>query len=49
MTDRYTQTAVTLHWLIVLLIFSAFPLGYYMHDLPLSPPKIRAALDAKAG
>ncbi len=41
MTDRYTRTAVTLHWLIVLLIFSALPLGYYMHDLPLSPHKLR--------
>lgn len=41
MTDRYTQTAVTLHWLIVLLIFAAFPLGLYMHDLPLSPHKLR--------
>jgi cytochrome b561 len=41
MTDRYTHTAVTLHWLIVLLIFAAFPLGLYMHDLPLSPNKLR--------
>ncbi len=41
MTDRYTHTAVTLHWLIVLLIFAAFPLGLYMHDLPLSPHKLR--------
>jgi cytochrome b561 len=41
MTDRYTRTAVTLHWLIVLLIFAAFPLGLYMHDLPLSPHKLR--------
>jgi cytochrome b561 len=41
MTDRYTRTAITLHWLIVLLIFAAFPLGLYMHDLPLSPNKLR--------
>ncbi len=41
MTDRYTRTAVTLHWLIALLIFVAFPLGYYMHDLPLTPHKLR--------
>lgn len=41
MTDRYTRTAVTLHWLVVLLIFAAFPLGLYMHDLPLSPHKLR--------
>jgi len=41
MTDRYTRTAVTLHWLIALLIFAAFPLGLYMQDLPLSPHKLR--------
>ena len=41
MTDRYTRTAVTLHWIIALLIFAAFPLGVYMHDLPLSPNKLR--------
>jgi cytochrome b561 len=41
MTDRYTPTAVALHWLIALLIFAAFPLGLYMHDLPLSPHKLR--------
>jgi len=41
MTDRYTHTAITLHWLIALLIFAAFPLGVYMHELPLSPEKLR--------
>ncbi|HEU0220412.1 MAG TPA: cytochrome b [Gallionella sp.] len=41
MTDRYTRTAITLHWAIALLIFAAFPLGVYMHDLPLSPGKLR--------
>ena len=41
MTDRYTKTAVILHWLIALLIFAAFPLGLFMHDLPLSPTKLR--------
>ncbi len=41
MDYRYTGTAVTLHWLIALLIFAAFPLGLYMHDLPLSPHKLR--------
>ena len=40
MTYQYTRTAVTLHWLIALLIFAAFPLGLYMHDLPLSPHKL---------
>jgi len=41
MTDQYTRTSVTLHWLIALLIFAAFPLGLYMHDLTLSPYKLR--------
>jgi cytochrome b561 len=41
MPNRYTRTAVTLHWLIALLIFAALPLGLYMHDLPLSPHKLR--------
>lgn len=37
----YTRTAVCLHWAIALLIFAAFPLGLYMHDLVLSPNKLR--------
>ena len=39
--QRYTRTAIVLHWLMALLIFSAFPLGVYMHDLPLSPTKLQ--------
>lgn len=38
---RYTPLAVGLHWLMAMLIFVAFPLGIYMHDLPLSPDKLR--------
>jgi cytochrome b561 len=41
MPNRYTHTAITLHWVIALLIFAAFPLGVYMHELPLSPDKLR--------
>jgi cytochrome b561 len=41
MSNQYTRTAISLHWLIVLMIFAAFPLGLYMHDLPLSPHKLR--------
>lgn len=40
-TTRYTSTAIWLHWLTALLIFAAFPLGLYMHDLHLSPLKLR--------
>ena len=38
---RYNNTAIILHWLVALLIFAAFPLGMYMHDLPLSPDKLQ--------
>lgn len=38
---RYTRTAVALHWFVALGIFVAFPLGVYMHELPLSPGKLR--------
>lgn len=41
MTDRYTPAAISLHWMIALLIFAAFPLGIYMHELPLSPTKLK--------
>ena len=37
----YTRTAIGLHWVIAVLIFAAFPLGLYMHGLPLSPFKLR--------
>ncbi len=40
-TARYTMTAIGLHWLMALLIFAAFPLGLYMHDLKLSPTKLQ--------
>ncbi len=40
MSAHYTKTAIGLHWSIALLIFSAFPLGLYMHDLKLSPTKL---------
>ena len=38
---RYTTVAISLHWLIALLIFGGWGLGTYMHDLPLSPAKLR--------
>ena len=33
-SGSYTRTAITLHWLVAVLIFSTFPLGVYMHELP---------------
>ena len=39
--NRYTTVAIVLHWLIAVAIFGTFALGLYMHDLPLSPLKLR--------
>ena len=41
MNSQYSRTAIGLHWLVALGILLAFPLGVYMHDLPLSPTKLR--------
>lgn len=37
----YTRTAITLHWLIAVLIIITFPLGVYMSGLTLSPAKLK--------
>jgi cytochrome b561 len=40
--QRYTNTAIALHWLIALLIVTAFTLGLVMTDMPgISPAKLR--------
>lgn len=41
MSDRYTRTAIGLHWVIFLAIALTFTLGLYMHELPLSPNKLK--------
>ena len=41
MSRHYTATAKTLHWLIAVLILGLLALGFYMHDLPLSPSKLK--------
>lgn len=43
MNDRmsYTRTAISLHWLVALLVFTGWGLGVYMHDLPTSPAKLQ--------
>lgn len=38
-STRYTKTAVLLHWLIALVIFAMFALGWYMDELPKEAPK----------
>ena len=37
----YTRTAVYLHWLMALLVFVTFPVGLVMHEMVLSPDKLR--------
>jgi cytochrome b561 len=39
--DRYTVTAIVLHWSIFVLIACGFTLAVYMVDLPLSPLKLK--------
>lgn len=39
--SRYTATAIHLHWLIALALIGTFTLGLYMHELPLSPSKLK--------
>lgn len=38
--EKYTTTAIVLHWLLALFFFAALPLGLYMHDLPFSPARL---------
>lgn len=39
--DRYTSTAIALHWLIATMILISVPLGLYMTGLKLSPEKLK--------
>jgi len=41
MKRGYTNTAITLHWLIALLIISIFSIGLHMVNLPVSPHKLK--------
>ncbi len=38
--ERYTATAITLHWLLALAILGSLSLGLYMTGLPLSPRRL---------
>lgn len=38
---RYDATAIAAHWVLALLILLNLTLGLYMHDLPLSPLRLR--------
>jgi cytochrome b561 len=39
--ERYTRTAVLLHWLLALAIVMNFGVGLYMHELPFSPRRLQ--------
>ncbi|MFZ2855418.1 MAG: cytochrome b [Rhodocyclaceae bacterium] len=38
---QYTPTAKVLHWGMAVLLPALLALGFYMHDLPLSPEKLK--------
>jgi cytochrome b561 len=40
--ERYTRTAVLLHWMIGALLFAEFAHGWWMQEIPKQPPGIRA-------
>jgi cytochrome b561 len=40
--DRYTRATVALHWLLAAALFAQLALGWWMIDLPKSPPGLRA-------
>lgn len=41
MNQRYTRTAISLHWLVALGLIGTFALGFYMLGLPISPTKLK--------
>jgi YVTN family beta-propeller protein len=42
MPERYGRVAVTLHWVVAVLVLCQISLGWWMLDLPKSPPGLRA-------
>ena len=41
-SDRYTRTAVALHWLVAALVVGQFAWGWWMQEIPKQPPGLRA-------
>lgn len=39
--DRYTATAIALHWLLAAMILGSLSVGLYMTSLPLSPQRLQ--------
>jgi cytochrome b561 len=40
-STRYGTTAIALHWILALAIGANFALGVYMHELPVSPSRLK--------
>jgi len=38
---RYTTTAIALHWVLGLALAITFAVGLYMHELPMSPARLK--------
>jgi cytochrome b561 len=38
---RYSSPAIALHWVLALAIIANFALGIYMHELPVSPSRLK--------
>ena len=38
--DRYSCTAIALHWLLALLVFTLYGLGWYMVEIPKGTPPV---------
>ncbi len=41
-SDRYTRTAIVLHWLIAAIVIAVFAWGWWMQEIPKQPPGLRA-------
>lgn len=42
LSERYTRTAIALHWLIALAVVIQFSWGWWMQEIPKQPPGMRA-------
>ena len=40
--ERYTGPAIALHWIVALLVLTQFALGWWMIEIPKTPPGLRA-------
>lgn len=41
--QRYTRVAIALHWVLAIALLAQVVLGWWMQDVPKSPPGVRAA------